>query len=170
MTQLNALILKKDSNNRLYRGMKCFKEGLVLDIKSIADKEYGSLDIYGKVMSENDLNVYNTNLSFDLKKNELIYTECNCVDFEDRDIVLNNPTEEELGKWIKLSGLEIKKFFNTSGVLYREMNLKDKLKDMSQEEMIKLLASDGKLVKRPLLITEEKVLVGFKEETYKEII
>ena len=87
-----------------------------------------------------------------------------------RSIVLNNPTEEELGKWIKLSGLEIKKFFNTSGVLYREMNLKDKLKDMSQEEMIKLLASDGKLVKRPLLITEEKVLVGFKEETYKEII
>lgn len=82
VTQLNALILKKDSNNRLYRGMKCFKEGLVLDIKSIADKEYGSLDIYGKVMSENDLSVYNTNLSFDLKKYELIYTECNCVDFE----------------------------------------------------------------------------------------
>ena len=94
----------------------------------------------------------------------------NNVDAEDRDIVLNNPTEEELDKWIKLSGLEIKKFFNTSGVLYREMNLKDKLKDMSQEEMIKLLASDGKLVKRPLLVTEEKVLVGFKEETYKEII
>lgn len=103
------------------------------------------------------------------RKAKKFLTENN-VDFEDRDIVLNSPTEEELGKWIKLSGLEIKKFFNTSGVLYREMNLKDKLKDMSQEEMIKLLASDGKLVKRPLLITEEKVLVGFKEETYKEII
>ena len=103
------------------------------------------------------------------RKAKKFLTENN-VDFEDRDIVLNNPTEEELGKWIELSGLEIKKFFNTSGVLYREMNLKDKLKDMSQEEMIKLLASDGKLVKRPLLITEEKVLVGFKEETYKEII
>ena len=103
------------------------------------------------------------------RKAKKFLTENN-VDFEDRDIVLNNPTEEELGKWIKLSGLEIKKFFNTSGVLYREMNLKDKLKDMSQEEMIKLMASDGKLVKRPLLITEEKVLVGFKEETYKEII
>ena len=72
VTQLNALILKKDSNNRLYRGMKCFKEGLVLDIKSIADKEYGSLDIYGKVMSENDLNVYNTNL---LEKVSLIDRE-----------------------------------------------------------------------------------------------
>ena len=103
------------------------------------------------------------------RKAKKFLTENN-VDFEDRDIVLNNPTEEELGKWIKLSGLEIKKFFNTSGVLYREMNLKDKLKDMSQEEMIKLLASDGKLVKRPLLITEEKVLVGWGEETYKEII
>lgn len=103
------------------------------------------------------------------RKAKKFLTENN-VDFEDRDIVLNNPTEEELGKWIKLSGLEIKKFFNTSGVLYREMNLKDKLKDMSQEEMIKLLASDGRLVKRPLLITEEKVLVGFKEETYKQII
>ena len=94
----------------------------------------------------------------------------NNVNFNDRDITIENPTVEELEKWIDLSGLEIKKFFNTSGVLYREMNLKDKLKDMSQEEMIKLLASDGKLVKRPLLITEEKVLVGFKEETYKEII
>lgn len=94
----------------------------------------------------------------------------NNVAFDDRDITVENPTVEELEKWITLSGLEIKKFFNTSGVLYREMNLKDKLKDMSQEEMIKLLASDGKLVKRPLLITEEKVLVGFKEETYKEII
>lgn len=94
----------------------------------------------------------------------------NNVTFNDRDITIDNPTVEELEKWIDLSGLEIKKFFNTSGVLYREMNLKDKLKDMSQEEMIKLLASDGKLVKRPLLITEEKVLVGFKEETYKEII
>lgn len=103
------------------------------------------------------------------RKAKKFLTENN-VDFEDRDIVLNNPTEEELDKWIKLSGLEIKKFFNTSGVLYREMNLKDKLKDMSQEQMIKLLASDGKLVKRPLLVTEEKVLVGFKEETYKEII
>ena len=103
------------------------------------------------------------------RKAKKFLTENN-VDFEDRDIVLNNPTEEELDKWIKLSGLEIKKFFNTSGVLYREMNLKDKLKDMSQEEMIELLASDGELVKRPLLVTEEKVLVGFKEETYKEII
>ena len=103
------------------------------------------------------------------RKAKKFLTENN-VDFEDRDIVLNNPTEEELGKWIKLSGLEIKKFFNTSGVLYREMNLKDKLKDMSQEEMIKLLATDGKLIKRPLLVSEEGILVGFKEDSYKQII
>ena len=94
----------------------------------------------------------------------------NNVEFVNRNIVEENPTAEELSLWMDKSGLEPRKFFNTSGVLYREMNLKDKLKDMSQEEMIKLLASDGKLVKRPLLITEEKVLVGFKEETYKEII
>lgn len=94
----------------------------------------------------------------------------NNVAFDDRDITIDNPTVEELEKWITLSGLEIKKFFNTSGVLYREMNLKDKIKDMSREEMIKLLATDGKLVKRPLLICEDKVLVGFKEDKYKEIL
>ena len=81
----------------------------------------------------------------------------NNVTFNDRDITIDNPTVEELEKWINLSGLEIKKFFNTSGVLYKEMKLKDKIKDMSREEMIKLLATDGKLV-------------GFKEEQYKEIL
>lgn len=94
----------------------------------------------------------------------------NNVTFNDRDITIENPTVEELEKWIDLSGLEIKRFFNTSGVLYKEMKLKDKIKDMSREEMIKLLATDGKLVKRPLLICEDKVLVGFKEEEYKEIL
>ena len=94
----------------------------------------------------------------------------NNVNFNDRDITIENHTVEELEKWIDLSGLEIKKFFNTSGVLYKEMKLKDKIKDMSREEMIKLLATDGKLVKRPLLICEDKVLVGFKEEQYKEIL
>ena len=82
VTQLNTLIIKKDTNNRLNKGMRCYKEGLVLDVKSIADREYGALDIYGKVMSENDINVYSTNLSFDIKKGDLIYTECNCIDFE----------------------------------------------------------------------------------------
>lgn len=94
----------------------------------------------------------------------------NNVTFDDRDITIDNPTVEELEKWIDLSGLEIKKFFNTSGVLYKEMKLKDKIKDMSREEMIKLLATDGKLVKRPLLICDDKVLVGFKEEQYKDIL
>lgn len=82
VTQLNTLIIKKDTNNRLNKGMRCYKEGLVLDVKSIADREYGALDIYGKVMSENDINIYSTNLSFDIKKGDLIYTECNCIDFE----------------------------------------------------------------------------------------
>ena len=82
VTQLYTLIIKKDINNRLHKGMRCYKEGLVLDVKSMADREYGSLDIYGKIMSESDISVYNTNLSFDIKKGDLIYTECNCRDFE----------------------------------------------------------------------------------------
>ena len=75
VTQLNTLIIKKDINNRLHKGMRCYKEGLVLDVKSMADREYGSLDIYGKIMSESDISVYNTNLSFDIKKGDLIYTD-----------------------------------------------------------------------------------------------
>ena len=85
------------------------------------------------------------------------------VEFEDRHIIEDNPTAEELKGWIAQSGLPVKKFFNTSGVKYREMGLKDKLADMSDEEMIKLLSTDGMLVKRPLLIDGERVLVGFKE-------
>ena len=92
------------------------------------------------------------------------------VDFEYRDIKEKNPKKTELKKWHKASGLSLKKFFNTSGQLYREMNLKDKLADMTEEEMYELLASDGMLVKRPLLITEEKVLVGFKEDEWKSVL
>ena len=97
------------------------------------------------------------------------FLEENNVEFIDRNIVENRPTEDELREWIKLSGLEIKKFFNTSGKMYKELNLKEKLKEMSQDEMIALLASNGMLVKRPLLVTDNKVVVGFKEDNYKEI-
>lgn len=83
--------------------------------------------------------------------------------FEDRNIKEQNPTEEELAAWIAKSGLPAKKFFNTSGMLYRDMGLKDKLPDMSEQEMIALLATDGMLVKRPILVMDDKVLVGFKE-------
>ena len=94
----------------------------------------------------------------------------NNVEFVNRNIVEENPTAEELSLWMDKSGLEPRKFFNTSGVLYREMNLKDKIKSMSMEEMIEILSTNGMLVKRPLLVTEDIVLVGFKEENYKEII
>ena len=77
-----------------------------------------------------------------------------------------NPTEEELTKWIGMSGLPVKKFFNTSGMKYKELGLKDRLPDMSQEEQIRLLASDGMLVKRPLLIDGDRILVGFKEKDW----
>lgn len=91
------------------------------------------------------------------------HLEENQVDFIDRHIVEERPTEDELTKWIQMSGLPVKKFFNTSGKLYKEMGLKDKLAQMPETDQIKLLASDGMLVKRPLIIEENRVLVGFKE-------
>lgn len=91
------------------------------------------------------------------------YLEEHGIEFEDRHIVEENPTKEELAEWIRISGKQIKKFFNTSGMKYRELGLKDKLPEMSEEEQIELLASDGMLVKRPLLIDGEMVLAGFKE-------
>ena len=94
------------------------------------------------------------------------FLEDNNVSFEDRHIVENNPTEAELTEWISRSGLEIKKFFNTSGLKYKELSLKDKLPEMSDEEKIKLLASDGMLVKRPLVVEDDRVLVGFKEKEW----
>ena len=89
------------------------------------------------------------------------------IPFEDRHIVEQNPTVEELTKWIARSGLPVRRFFNTSGILYKEMNLKDKLPNMSEAEQYDLLASNGMLVKRPLLIDSGKVLVGFKETEWE---
>lgn len=86
----------------------------------------------------------------------------NGVEYELRDIKLDNPTLEELTKWYNKSGLPIKKFFNTSGLLYKSLDLKNKLTEMSEDEMLQLLATDGMLVKRPLLIGDNFVLVGFK--------
>ena len=93
----------------------------------------------------------------------LKWLDANGVEYVERAIVEENPTYEELKEWYGKSGLPLKKFFNTSGVLYKEMNLKDKLPEMSEEEQLKLLATDGKLVKRPLVVGEEFVLTGFKE-------
>ena len=95
------------------------------------------------------------------------WLEENGIAYNNRLIVEERPTVEELRVWIPKSGLPVRKFFNTSGVLYKEMNLKEKLADMSEEQMIELLATNGKLVKRPLMVSEETVLVGFKEEQWK---
>ena len=89
------------------------------------------------------------------------------VSYEDRHIKENNPTAEELRKWHKISGLPLKKFFNTSGLLYKSMALKVKLPSMSEDEQYELLATDGMLVKRPLIISEDFVLVGFKEAEWE---
>lgn len=85
-----------------------------------------------------------------------------------RDIKTENPSYNELAEWHRRSGLPLKKFFNTSGLLYKSMELKDKLPDMSEDEMLRLLAADGMLVKRPLLIGDDFVLVGFKEAEWKD--
>ena len=92
------------------------------------------------------------------------------VVFDERDISQENPTAAELKQWIARSGLPVKKFFNTSGKLYQSLQLKEKLPQMSEHEMIALLASDGMLVKRPLLIKEDKVLVGYQAEAYAALI
>lgn len=90
------------------------------------------------------------------------------ISYEERDIKENNPSLEELKEWYQRSGLPLKRFFNTSGMLYKEMKLKDKLPEMSEDEQLALLASDGMLVKRPIVVTKESVLVGFKEAQWEE--
>lgn len=98
------------------------------------------------------------------------WLEENKIEFEDRDIKVENPKEDELKKWYKESGLPLKRFFNTSGMIYREMDLKNKLPDMTEEEQLKLLATDGMLVKRPIIVGDCFVLTGFKEKEWEEVL
>ena len=97
-----------------------------------------------------------------LDKHGIVYT--------DRHIKENNPSYEELKQWYELSGLPLKKFFNTSGLVYKSLELKDKLPTMIEEEQLQLLATDGMLVKRPLLVLENSVLVGFKEADWENAL
>ena len=92
----------------------------------------------------------------------------NHIAYDFRDIKLENPSYDELSAWHQRSGLPLKKFFNTSGLLYKSMELKDKLPGMSEGEMLKLLATDGMLVKRPLLVGDDFILVGFREAEWTE--
>lgn len=97
------------------------------------------------------------------------WLDANGIEYEERHIKLENPTYEELKHWYTVSGLELKKFFNTSGLLYKSMNLKEKLPAMSQEEQLRLLASDGMLVKRPIAVKGDLVLTGFKEADWVKL-
>ena len=90
--------------------------------------------------------------------------------FEARHIKDENPTYEELKQWCEMSGLSLKKFFNTSGLLYKSLGLKDKLPTMTEEEQLRLLATDGMLVKRPLVVCGDKVLTGFREAEWEQIL
>ncbi len=99
-----------------------------------------------------------------------MWLDDNNIPYELRDIKLNNPTLEELTEWYKKSGLPLKKFFNTSGLLYKSLELKTKIPTMTEGEMLELLATDGMLVKRPILVGDDFVLVGFKEAAWREKI
>lgn len=92
------------------------------------------------------------------------------LSYTDRHIKQDNPTYEELKSWYETSGLPLKKFFNTSGLLYKSMNLKDCLPTMTEEEQLRLLASDGMLVKRPLIVTDDAILTGFKEVQWETLL
>lgn len=98
------------------------------------------------------------------------WLEAHDIAFTDRHIVEQNPTEEELKEWTARSGMELKRFFNTSGLKYKELQLKDKLPAMSDEEKIHLLATDGMLVKRPVIVADDFILTGFREKEWEEAI
>ena len=98
------------------------------------------------------------------------WLESNGIEFIDRNIVEQTPTVEELTKWINCSNLDIKKWFNTSGLKYKELNLKEKLLTMCDEEKIRLLASDGMLIKRPVLVSDKGIVVGFRENEWRELL
>ena len=102
------------------------------------------------------------------KKAKLLLNNKN-IKYTERNIISDNPKINELDSWIKKSGMDINKFFNTSGLKYRELKLKDKIKDMSYDEKIKLLSTDGMLVKRPILVLDDKVLVGFNEKEWENV-
>ena len=97
------------------------------------------------------------------------WREAHHIEFEERDIKTDNPTQEELKAWYAKSGLPLKKFFNTSGLIYKEMKLKDKLPSMSEEEQLALLATDGMLVKRPVVVGDDFVLTGFREKEWNAV-
>lgn len=95
------------------------------------------------------------------------WLEENKIEFIDRNIISDTPTEKELTEWINKSGFDLKKWFNTSGLKYKELNLKEKLLNMTDKEKIKLLASDGMLIKRPIMVSEKGIFTGFKEDNWK---
>lgn len=120
--------------------------------------------------SEKEKNMQNTLIEYpkcSTCKKAKKWLEENKIDFVERNIVTQTPTVEELTKWIKESKYDIKKWFNTSGLKYKELHLKEKLSTMTQKEKIELLASDGMLIKRPILLSDKGILIGFKQEMWE---
>ena len=103
-------------------------------------------------------------------KKAKLYLEDNNIKYTDRNIITETPTKEELKEWIKKYNFKIDKLYNTSGQKYRELNLKEKRKFMTEDEQLELLSSDGMLIKRPILITEKAMLTGFREQEWKKVL
>ena len=101
-------------------------------------------------------------------KNAQKWLNENNIEYEARNIIEDTPTFEELKEWIKISGLPLKKFFNTSGMLYRELNLRERLAELEEDEQIRILSSNGMLIKRPILVNENKILIGFNKKEWEE--
>ena len=97
------------------------------------------------------------------------WLDTNKIDYIDRNIVTETPTKEELKKWITKAGIDVRKFFNTSGMKYRELNIKEKVKNMTEDEIYEILASYGMLIRRPLFISDKLILKGFKEKEWEQI-
>jgi len=148
-------------------------------VRDLANADF-QFSLYSERSEESDI-FYRTTMINTMKPIAICYPKCgtcqkaekwlkaNDIEYVYRPVKEENPNKEELKLWISKSGLPIARFFNTSGLLYKEYNMKDKVKTLSQEELIDILSSNGMMVKRPILLTGETVLVGFKEDEWKQV-
>ena len=155
---------QKQNARRAYKIRLC---GHLRRYKKIVKKTY---IIYDKLIKDGEKMLFICYPKCSTCKKAKKWLDEHNVEYTERHIVENNPTYDELKEWFNKSGLPIKRFFNTSGLLYKEMKLKDKLPTMSEDEQLQLLATNGMLMKRPLIVGENIVLTGFKENEWSEAI
>ena len=156
ISRINNLIIRNDNKNRLVRGKRCYNDGCVLEIKSMVDNEYGSLDIYGKVISESDIGVYDTNISIDMKNDVLIYTECSCEDFKSNCDFNSNFICKHIGaSFYKFSEEVSKKLENTKATTETKLEDRREGYEMLLDEIDNITTKKKELVNIALNITEK---------------